>query len=144
MDPTPEVLALGDLPGIEVTGTVPDVRPYYEQAFAAVVPLLFGTGTRLKILEAMAAGVPVISTRLGAEGLDVTGGENILMPQAEQEWLPAIECLHESDGRWKELADGGRRLVCAKYDWEMIGRRLAGLYAGWVAPVRAAEAEHAI
>ena len=66
------------LPGVEVTGTVPDVKPYYARAFASVVPLRVGGGTRLKILEAMAAGVPVISTAIGAEGLTVRDGENIL------------------------------------------------------------------
>src|SRR5213075_3095503 len=78
-DPTPEVKRLGDLPGIEVTGTVDDVRPYYYDALMAVIPLRVGGGSRLKILEAMAASVPVVSTRLGAEGLAVTDGENILL-----------------------------------------------------------------
>ena len=66
--PRPEVLALASQPGIEVTGTVDDVRPYYCEAVAEVVPLRVGGGSRLKILEAMAAGVPIVSTRLGAEG----------------------------------------------------------------------------
>src|SRR6202034_3746319 len=68
-DPAPEVRALAS-DRIRVTGTVEDVRPYYASALAAVVPLRSGSGTRLKIFEAMAAGVPIVSTRLGAEGID--------------------------------------------------------------------------
>ena len=136
-DPKPEVRALGDLPGIEVTGTVPDVRPFYQEALAAVVPLRVGTGTRLKILEAMAAGVPVISTELGAEGLEVTPGRDILIPGSEPEWLPALEslCTESSVGgatRSEELAQAGRKLVCTQYDWEIIGRKLAELYEDWM------------
>src|SRR5205085_8351398 len=63
-NPDPAVIALRELDGVEVTGTVPDVRPYYREALAAIVPLRSGGGTRLKILEAMAAGVPVISSEL--------------------------------------------------------------------------------
>ena len=68
-DPAPEVLALRGTEGLEVTGTVKDVRPFYHHADIALAPLRMGGGTRLKILEAMAAGVPVISTAVGAEGL---------------------------------------------------------------------------
>jgi glycosyltransferase involved in cell wall biosynthesis len=78
-NPAPGVRALEELPGIAVTGTGPDVRPGYYGALAAVVPLRTGGGTRLKILEAMAAGVAVVSTPLGAEGLEVTDGENALL-----------------------------------------------------------------
>src|SRR4029077_17036518 len=78
-NPPREVTELSSIAGIEVTGTVDDVRPFYREALAAVVPLNVGGGSRLKILEAMAAGVPVVSTRLGVEGLNVNDGENILL-----------------------------------------------------------------
>src|SRR2546423_3850046 len=84
-DPAPEVRQLAMLPGIEVTGTVEDVRPYYHEALAAIVPLRVGGGSRLKVLEAMAAGVPVVSTTLGAEGLDVRNEKNILVANTNQE-----------------------------------------------------------
>ena len=73
-DPAAEVRQLATIRGIEVTGTVADVRPYYREAVASIVPLKVGGGSRLKILEAMAAGVAVVSTTLGAEGLDVQHG----------------------------------------------------------------------
>ena len=73
--PTAEILALRNQPGITVTGTVDDIRPYYRSALAVVVPLRVGSGTRLKVLEAMAAGTPVISTTLGAEGLATKDGD---------------------------------------------------------------------
>ena len=66
-NPTAEVRKLTELPAVEVTGTVEDMRPYYREALVSIVPLNVGGGSRLKICEAMAAGVPVVSTRLGAE-----------------------------------------------------------------------------
>jgi glycosyltransferase involved in cell wall biosynthesis len=81
---------------IRVTGTVEDVRPFYASAAAAVVPLRVGSGTRLKILEAMAAGVPVVSTRLGAEGIDATPDIHLLLADNNAEMLAAIHQLLSS------------------------------------------------
>lgn len=127
--PTPGVTALKDRPGVEVSGTVPDVRPYYENALAMVVPLRWGSGTRLKILEAMAAGVPVISTTLGAEGLDVTHGQEILIADSPEEMLEAIGALHDNPELRTRLAELGRRLAISKYDWGIPGERLFSIYA---------------
>ena len=98
-NPPPAVVQIGKLEGVTVTGTVPDVRPYYRDALAAIVPLRTGGGTRLKILEAMAAGVPVVSTPLGAEGLPVTPGKNILFadPDDSETWIRQMEYLGESE-----------------------------------------------
>ena len=127
--PTPGVTALTDRPGIEVSGTVPDVRPYYENALAMVVPLRWGSGTRLKILEAMAAGVPVISTTLGAEGLEASHGQEILIADSPEEMLEAIAALRDSPELRTRLADLGRRLAISKYDWAIPGERLFSIYA---------------
>ncbi len=78
-DPTPAVRALAQHPGIVVTGTVPDIRPYIAEATVVVVPLRFGAGMRQKILEAWALQKCVVSTRIGAEGLDYQDGVNILI-----------------------------------------------------------------
>ena len=123
-NPAPEIKALGAKPGIRVTGTVSDIRPYYRGALALVVPLRIGSGTRLKILEAMAVGVPVVSTRLGAEGLAVKHRENILLAETTDEFLKAIQDLDERNPLRETVVEGGRRLVVDDYDWPLLGEKL--------------------
>jgi len=136
-NPTPAVLALKAIAGIEVTGTVPDVRPYYRDALAAIVPLRTGGGTRLKALEAMAAGVPVISTELGAEGLAVTPEKNILIADAEdhEAWLRHLTRLAEFPGWRRQITTAATELVRARYDWEIIGEKLSQIYEEWLQKV---------
>jgi glycosyltransferase involved in cell wall biosynthesis len=126
--PTPEVLALQNLPGVEVTGTVPDVRPYYREAVAVVVPLRVGGGTRLKILEAMAAGVPVVSTTLGAEGLEVDPGRDLLIADTPAAITEAIASLADQPAAWRELSDAGRAVVARTYEWKIVGERLLAIH----------------
>jgi glycosyltransferase involved in cell wall biosynthesis len=127
--PVPEVQALANQgSGIEVTGTVPDVRPYYEQACAVVVPLRAGSGTRLKILEAMAAGVPVISTSIGAEGLEAVDGEDILIANTAQETVEAVVRLRTQPELRRTLVDRGLQLVEGRYDWKILAERLFGVH----------------
>lgn len=134
-DPAPAVLALRGEAGIEVTGTVPDVRPYYAEALASVVPLRSGAGTRLKILEAMAAGTPVISSALGAEGLAVTPGKDILMAESREEWMAQLAALQPQGELWDRIAGGGRKLARARYDWDSIGDSLYENYSSWLKAV---------
>jgi polysaccharide biosynthesis protein PslH len=119
---------------VTVTGTVPDVRPYYRETLAAIVPLRTGGGTRLKILEAMAAGVPVVSTPLGAEGLDLAAGENVLLVSADdaEGWATNLAGLAESRARREQLIDAGLKLVQSRYDWEILGAKLLATYESWV------------
>jgi sugar transferase (PEP-CTERM/EpsH1 system associated) len=130
--PGPEILALRNCANVEVTGTVPDVRPYYRDALAAIVPLLVGGGTRLKILEAMAAGVPVVSTAVGAEGLAVAPGRNIVMAETADQWLAALEALSGNVYFRSRISAAGRALVSERYDWRIIGDHLATAYRGWM------------
>jgi polysaccharide biosynthesis protein PslH len=132
-NPAPAVTALGGLPNVEVTGTVPDVRPYYRDAVAAIVPLRVGGGTRLKILEAMAAGVPVVSSALGAEGLAVSPGENILIAADDREWIGHLEALASGAPLWDRLSAAGRALARGRYDWEILGAALVDTYRQWLA-----------
>jgi sugar transferase (PEP-CTERM/EpsH1 system associated) len=127
-NPTPEVRALSSHPGIEVTGTIADVRPFYREAAVAVVPLRVGAGSRLKILEAMAAGVPVVSTRLGAEGLNVQDGENIIIADENEKLAEAIISIASGADRWRQMAEAARRHVRIHYEWSAIGARLVGLH----------------
>ena len=135
-NPAPAVMALQD-GSVEVTGTVPSVVPYYEDALAAIVPLRSGAGTRLKILEAMAAGVPVISTTLGAEGLAVSPGENILIADCPEKWIESLKSVSEagSEARRDAIAAAGRELVRSRYDWEVLGTKLFATYRDWLEEV---------
>lgn len=109
---------------VEITGTVPDVRPYYRKAVALAVPLRVGSGTRLKVLEAMAARVPVISTRCGAEGIDVQHERELLYAETRDEFCMAVAKLrNESDIR-ERLTRAADSLVEKHYEWSVIGEKL--------------------
>jgi glycosyltransferase involved in cell wall biosynthesis len=127
-NPSAEVLGLSSNHGVEVTGSVDDVRPFYREAIAAVVPLNVGGGSRLKILEAMAASVPVVSTTLGAEGLEVSNGENILLAGSDQEIAGAIINLIDDDSLRRRLIAGGQALAKSRYDWSSLGGKLVDEY----------------
>lgn len=137
-NPAPAVLALRQTTGVEVTGTVPDLRPYYREALAAIVPLRTGSGTRLKILEAMAAGVPVVSTALGAEGLAIEPGNNILLAEVDdsESWIRELTTLAHLESRRQQLTSAALELVTSCYDWAALGRSLCTTYSGWLAAAR--------
>lgn len=139
-DPAAEVRALaadgGNVNRVTVTGTVPDVRPYYSGALAAVVPLRIGSGTRLKILEAMAAGIPVISTRLGAEGLDLEDGTHLLLADSASEMIAAVSQLAASPELWLRLSRSGREVVSRSYDWHALTENLYRIHCDAVERAR--------
>jgi glycosyltransferase involved in cell wall biosynthesis len=126
-NPRPEVLRLqGD--GVQVTGRVDDVMPYYQQAGVCVVPLRAGGGTRLKILEAMALGRPVVSTTIGCEGLAVKPGEDLLVADEPAQFAAEIVRLLTDETLYRRLAANGRKLVEQNYDWGIIGDRLIEVF----------------
>jgi len=98
------------------------------EALAAVIPLRVGGGSRLKILEAMAAGVPVVSTRLGAEGIDVRDGANILLAETADEFCEAVARLDAEAEARRALVAAGRALVSERYDWASVGASLLKIY----------------
>jgi sugar transferase (PEP-CTERM/EpsH1 system associated) len=114
---------------VVVTGTVEDVRPYYHNALISVVPLRVGGGTRLKVLEAMAAGTPVVSTSLGAEGLAVTHGKDILIADSPEAMADAVVSMQADSPQQHELITNARRLVQTRYDWNVVGEILLRLHA---------------
>jgi sugar transferase (PEP-CTERM/EpsH1 system associated) len=117
--PPLEIQQLVRFPGVEVTGSVVDVRPYYEQATVFIVPLRLGGGTRLKIIEAMAMGLPVVSTTVGAEGLSVQPGEDILVADDPASFSESVlQLLTDAELR-KRIARSGQRLAC-HYDWNEL------------------------
>ncbi len=137
-NPTPEVSALNDKPGIEVTGRVRDVRSYCREALASVVPLRIGGGSRLKILEAMAADLPIVSTRLGAEGIETRHGENILLADSDDDFTQAILRLCADENERLKLTRAGRALVEQHYDWSVLAARLREIHEGLLAQKSAA------
>jgi glycosyltransferase involved in cell wall biosynthesis len=114
-------------PGVTFTGYLDDVRQAVAGSWALVVPLRVGGGTRLKILEAMALGTPVVSTSKGAEGLDVQHDENILIADAPREFAAQTVRLLRDPALRRRLAENGRKLVEDKYSWTEIGRRFNDL-----------------
>jgi polysaccharide biosynthesis protein PslH len=112
---------------VSLTGYLEDIRPTIAASWACVVPLLTGGGTRLKILEAMALGTPVISTRKGAEGLDATDGQHLLIADTPDRFAElTVRLLRESELR-ATLSSNARRLVQDKYEWAEIRRHVCGL-----------------
>jgi glycosyltransferase involved in cell wall biosynthesis len=135
--PSAEIVSLGGEPGITVTGTVADVRPFYHTAATVVVPLRVGSGTRLKVLEAMAAGAPVISTTLGVEGLSVKTGEHVFIVDSPSEMAELVARIDPQSTAWSQLAGNAREFVKANYDWSISGRVLRRLYAEQLEVARA-------
>lgn len=126
--PAPEILALaGDR--VHVTGTVDDIRPWLWGSRLSIVPLRIGGGTRLKIYESMAANIPVVSTKIGAEGLEVDHGANISI--ADQPALFAEACCALLDAPKSRLAMAARAsdLVRRKYSWDSVTTQFEGLLA---------------
>ncbi|MDB6131724.1 MAG: hypothetical protein JWM04_2831 [Verrucomicrobiales bacterium] len=126
--PIPEVKAYGEKPGVHVTGGVPDVRPYYGQAWLQIVPLRIGGGTRLKIVESMALGTPVISTTIGAQGLDLIHKQDILLADTPETFITeTVEALKDESLR-KRLSIAAIETASQRLSWRTIGKRLAELY----------------
>lgn len=119
LNPTPEVQAL-EGPRVAVHGAVPDVRPFVAGGGVFIVPLRIGSGTRLKILEAMAMGRPVVSTRVGAEGLGLTHGEEALLADTPQDFADAVRSLMDDPALRQRLAERGRRLAEERFAWKVL------------------------
>jgi glycosyltransferase involved in cell wall biosynthesis len=113
--------------GVELTGYLPDIRPAVAQSWVSVVPLRMGGGTRLKILEAMALGTPVISTSKGAEGLKVTHEKNILIADESGSFAQAVIRMLEDEELRARLSASGRRLVEEHYSWDTCAGQLEQL-----------------
>jgi glycosyltransferase involved in cell wall biosynthesis len=106
--------------GIELTGTVDDVRPHMDEAAVYIVPLRVGGGTRLKIFEALAMSRAVISTSVGAEGLHVTPGRDLEIADGAEAFAAAVVALLRDPRRRAELGRRGRQLVAARHSWSRV------------------------
>jgi glycosyltransferase involved in cell wall biosynthesis len=114
--------------GVTLHADVPDVRLYLAQSAAMAVPLRIGGGSRLKILESLAAGLPVVSSTVGAEGLQLMAGEHITIADEPEAMAHALaRCLAEPAAALAQ-AERGRRLVASRYDWEILADRLDSVW----------------
>ncbi len=122
--PSLEVLRLNEIPGVKVVGMVKDIKKYYTKGKVFVAPYHFGAGTKLKVFEAMASGVPVVSTDIGAQGIEVTNNKNIVIANNENDFCNSVVELLSNLQRAKEVGDAGQSLVKEKYTWNKIVSRL--------------------
>jgi glycosyltransferase involved in cell wall biosynthesis len=112
---------------VHLSGYVDDVRPLVASACVCTVPILQGGGTRLKILEAMALGTPVVATSKGAEGLTLTPGQDLLIADQPAEFAAHVVRLLRDRALRQRLVINARRLVEERFDWDLIGRRFVNL-----------------
>jgi len=116
-DPAKHIKALADLPGVTVTGSVPDVRPFVTASVLTVAPLSIARGTQNKILESMAMGVPVVSSREAAGGVDALPDRHFLVADSPRQYRDAILRLLENPAERARLAGAGRDRIISHHDW---------------------------
>jgi polysaccharide biosynthesis protein PslH len=126
-DPTPAVRRLGNFPGVTVTGSVSDVRPYLHRSALMVVPLNIARGTQNKVLEAMASGLPVVASRSAAGGVDAKDKEHFLVASTPEDYAAAILRLIEDPAERQRLARAGRERMLSNHAWDQSMRRLDGI-----------------
>lgn len=123
-DPSPEMIKLGKLSGVTVTGSVPDVRPYIRGSALMVAPLNIARGTQNKILEAMAMGVPVVTSAIAAGGVDAESVTHFLVANTPQEYADAVLSIVENSGERDRLAHSGRQRMLSHHAWTKSMERL--------------------
>jgi polysaccharide biosynthesis protein PslH len=120
--PTSRVRALADLPGVEVTGEVPDIRPWLSESRVYACPMTSGTGIKNKLLEAMACGLPCVVTPLALQGLDVAAGTQVLVGRNAEEIAREIGRVLGDDDLAARLGSKSREYVCSEHDWSAVAR----------------------
>ena len=123
-------------PSVTITGSVPDIRPHLGRAAVVIVPLRAGSGTRIKILEALSMGRAVVSTTVGAEGLEVRSGEHLVLADTAEDFARAVTRLLADPAETARLGSAGRQLIERSYAWARIAADLSRHY-GSVVAVRA-------
>jgi len=120
-NPLSDLKALAERPGVELVGEVPDVRPWYQKAWIQVVPLRIGGGTRLKITESLGMGTPVVSTTLGAQGLELVNGRDIILADGADAFVKETVSILRNRQMREELEMNGLDAVRGRYTWEALG-----------------------
>ena len=126
--PPPGVARLAEIPGVTVTGTVPEVTPHYDRAAVAVIPVRAGGGTRIKMLEAFAHRVPRSRHPMAAEGLDVTPGQHLLVGDDPDALAAACVALLREPALGRQLAADAYTLVRRRYALPVVARAIRTLY----------------
>jgi glycosyltransferase involved in cell wall biosynthesis len=119
--------AVNESANVELHADVPDVRPYLASATVMAVPLRVGGGSRLKILEAMVCGLPVVSTAIGCEGLAVRPGHDLLVREVPQ-FAAALLWAMANPGAAEQIGQTARQLALAHYDWDVLAQRLESVW----------------
>ena len=126
--PTKQVKQLENRDGVVVTGYVPDIRPYFEKASVFVAPLRAGSGIQTKNLEAMAMQTPVVTTSIGAMGLEAEQEKEVIISDTPEGFAEKVIGLIENPNRRESVARAGRRRVENSYDWDVLVERLEQVY----------------
>jgi polysaccharide biosynthesis protein PslH len=111
-----------------VTGYVPDLVPQLEKSAVMVVPVRAGSGMRVRILEALAHGLPIVTTTIGLEGIDALPGRDLLVADSVEDYATAVVRLLKNPGQRNQLAENGRRLAETRYDWRVVLRKMDEIY----------------
>ncbi len=128
-NPPVQLQSLGkDNDDINILGYVEDIRPHMERAKVFICPIMEGGGTRIKILDAFAQGIPVVSTIVGAEGLDLEKGKHILLADTVTEFVGGVSELLENDELSKNMSLCAREFVEENYSYNIIGKKMAMVY----------------
>ncbi len=127
-NPSTRIQALRAQEGITVTGTVPDVRPYVGRAAVSLCPMKTGGGVKHKILQSMALGTPVVTNTLGATGLGLTLGENVLLAEDDESLATACVRLLTDPVRRKQIGDAGREHIARRHSWDRIAESLEAFH----------------
>ncbi len=137
--PVAEVQNYAQKPNVIVTGGVPDVRPYYRRAWMQMVPLRIGGGSRLKIVESLAMGTPVVSTTIGAQGLGLVHENDILLADTAEDFVAQTARALEDATLRERLKVSGLETVCSRLSWRTLGQQLSDIYKKRFGKVAASE-----
>ena len=133
-DPAKSILAFTKIPGVTVTGTVPDIRPYLQKAAIAVVPLTYGAGIQNKILEAMACATAVVTVPHAVQALSIRSGQDLLVAEGSEAFTDAVVRLLDDPQRREALGMAGRRYVESHNNWATIAAQLEKVYLSQIHP----------
>ena len=118
-----EIAALAD-DSVTLAGWVPEMQPWFDRARVVIVPMRSGGGTRLKVLDGLASGRPLVSTTMGAMGVDVTDGEQVVLADGAEAFADATVAVLDDPDRGARIGAAGRKLAEQVYDWRAIGAHL--------------------